>query len=52
VRVALDGDAATPTGDQGSHRLTSMLGADGLARIRAGAGVLEAGTEVDVEVVS
>ncbi len=52
VRVTLDADAATPTGDQGSHRLTSMLGADGLARIRAGAGVLAAGTEVDVEVVS
>jgi molybdopterin molybdotransferase len=52
VRVTLDGDAATPTGDQGSHRLTSMLGADGLARIKAGEGVLAAGTEVDVEVVS
>ncbi len=52
VRVTLDGDEATPTGDQGSHRLTSMLGADGLARIKAGEEVLPAGTEVDVELLT
>lgn len=52
VRVTLDGDRATPTGDQGSHRLTSMLGADGLARIGAGDGVVAAGAEVDVELLS
>jgi len=52
VRVTLDGELATPTGDQGSHRLTSMLGADGLARITAGDGVLGAGTEVDVELLA
>jgi len=51
VRVVLDAGGATPTGDQGSHRLTSMLGADGLARIRAGDGTLPAGTEVDVELL-
>jgi molybdopterin molybdotransferase len=52
VRITLDGDRATPTGDQGSHRLTSMLGAEGLARIKAGAQVLVAGTEVDVELLA
>src|SRR5439155_263897 len=41
VRVRLAGGAdgsltATPTGPQGSHVLTSMLGADGLALVEAG----------------
>ena len=48
----LDGDRATPTGPQGSHVLTSMLGADGLAIITAGDGVVEAGTQVPVELLS
>jgi molybdopterin molybdotransferase len=52
VRVRLDGDRATPTGPQGSHVLTSMLGADGLAIITAGDGVVEAGTQVPVELLS
>jgi len=52
VRITLDAGGATPTGDQGSHRLTSMLGADGLARIKPGAELLTAGTEVDVELVA
>jgi molybdopterin molybdotransferase len=53
VRVTLDADGrAVPTGPQGSHVLTSMLGADGLARIPAGEGDLPAGTEVDVERVA
>ena len=46
VRVRLSGDGAlqaTPTGPQGSHQLTSMLGADGLALIAAGDGELAAG---------
>ena len=52
VRVRLDGDSATPTGPQGSHVLTSMLGADGLAIITAGEGDVEAGTQVTVELLS
>lgn len=49
VRVRLDGDTATPTGPQGSHVVSSLLGADGLAIVPAGDGLLEAGTEVEVE---
>jgi molybdopterin molybdotransferase len=51
VRVHLDGDTATPTGPQGSHVLTSLLGADGLARVPAGEAPLPAGTSVDVFVL-
>jgi molybdopterin molybdotransferase len=51
IRVQLDGDLATPTGPQGSHVLTSLLGADGLARIPAGDAVLPAGSTVDVLVL-
>jgi molybdopterin molybdotransferase len=50
VRVSIaerdDGAVATPTGDQGSHRLSSMLGADALAMVPAGEG--EAG-EAELE---
>lgn len=53
VRVRLEpGDGAplaTPTGAQGSHRLSSMLGADALALIPAGEGELAAGALVAVE---
>ncbi len=49
VRVRLDGDAATPTGPQASHVLTSMLGADALALVPRGEGDLAAGAEVEVE---
>jgi molybdopterin molybdotransferase len=49
VRVRIDADgAATPTGPQGSHILTSLLGADGLAVIPRGEGELDAGTEIVV----
>ncbi|HEX6391395.1 MAG TPA: gephyrin-like molybdotransferase Glp [Solirubrobacteraceae bacterium] len=48
VRVTLEGDRATPTGPQGSHVLTSLLGADGLARVPAGEGELPAGSDIDV----
>jgi molybdopterin molybdotransferase len=49
VRVRIDADgAATPTGPQGSHILTSLLGADGLAVIPRGEGELAAGTEIVV----
>jgi molybdopterin molybdotransferase len=51
VRVTLSHGLATPTGPQGSHVLSSMLGAGGLAVIPAGAGSLEAGTEVVVELL-
>jgi len=49
VRVRIDEHgAATPTGPQGSHVLSSLLGADGLAVIPRGEGRLEAGAVVDV----
>ncbi len=55
VRVRLTaGDGgwrAEPTGPQGSHVLTSMLGADALAMIPRGEGEVNAGERVDVEVL-
>ena len=46
VRVGVeersDGVFATPTGAQGSHRLSSMLGADALAMVPAGEGEADA----------
>ena len=55
VRVRLrhgdDGLVAEPTGAQGSHMLTSMLGADGLALILHGDGELAAGERVEVELL-
>jgi molybdopterin molybdotransferase len=51
VRVRLEEGVATPTGDQASHRLSSMLGADALALVPRGAGPLPAGSEVDVEIL-
>jgi molybdopterin molybdotransferase len=52
VRVRLthadDGLHALTTGEQGSHMLTSMLGADGLALVAAGDGAVEAGERVEV----
>ena len=39
---------ATPTGAQGSHLLTSMLGADGLAIVPPGEGELPVGTVVEL----
>jgi molybdopterin molybdotransferase len=53
LRVRLDqrGETtfATPNGPQGSHVMTSLIGADALALIPAGEGVLEAGTRVALE---
>ena len=50
VRVTLalsdDGLRATPNGAQGSHILSSLLGADALAMIPQGEGTLSAGTTV------
>jgi molybdopterin molybdotransferase len=56
MRVRLefpDGPAlAFPTGAQGSHILTSLLGADALAIIPAGEGQLPAGTTVALEALA
>jgi molybdopterin molybdotransferase len=49
LRHAADGLHAEPTGNQQSHRLTSMLGADGLALIGVGEGSVAAGELVLVE---
>jgi molybdopterin molybdotransferase len=55
VRVRLvrgdDGLVAHPTGLQGSHMLTSMLGADGLALIAPGEGEAARGDRVEVELL-
>ena len=52
VRLRLEGSRllAMPTGPQGSHIQTSLIGCDGLARFAADLSVLEAGDEIDVEV--
>jgi molybdopterin molybdotransferase len=49
VRVRIEDAVATPTGPQGSHVLTSMLGADALAFVDRGEGEVPAGGEVPVE---
>jgi molybdopterin molybdotransferase len=50
VRVRLGGDGrARGTGPQGSHVLSSMLGADGLANVPRGEGELAAGNVVELE---
>ena len=51
IELGEDGWSAEPTGAQGSHILTSMLGADCLALIPAGAGPLRAGERVEVELI-
>jgi molybdopterin molybdotransferase len=55
VRVHLhsgdDGRHAYSTGPQGSHVLTSMLGADALALIAPGDGYAAAGERVEVELL-
>ena len=56
VRVRLQrGDGppvATPNGAQGSHVLTSLVGADALAMIPAGEGTLPSGTPVALEPIA
>jgi molybdopterin molybdotransferase len=56
VRCSLDlrddGWHARPTGPQGSHVLTSMLGADALAMIEAERGDVEAGERVELRLLS
>jgi molybdopterin molybdotransferase len=51
VRVTLRDGFATPTGPQGSHQLSSMLGADGFAIVTAGEGNALPGDPVVVELV-
>jgi molybdopterin molybdotransferase len=53
VRLSARGDGwhATTTGEQGSHMLTSMLGADGLALVAPGEGEAARGTRVEVELL-
>jgi molybdopterin molybdotransferase len=55
VRVRLsarhDGWHAASTGPQGSHILTSLLGADGLALVAPGEGEAARGTRVEVELL-
>jgi molybdopterin molybdotransferase len=46
-----DGFHVEPTKEQGSHVLTSMLGADALALVPAGEGSLAAGERVDAELL-
>ena len=46
-----DGWHATPTKDQGSHVLTSMLGADALAIIPTASGAVRAGERVEIELL-
>ena len=48
LRHADDGLHALTTGEQGSHMLSSMLGADGFALVAAGVGELAAGERVEV----
>jgi molybdopterin molybdotransferase len=53
VRLRADGDGwhARLTGGQDSHMLTSMLGADALARIASGEGDAPAGERVEIELL-
>lgn len=51
MELGEDGWSVEPTGAQGSHVLTSMLGADCLALIPAEAGSLPAGAPVEIEAI-
>jgi molybdopterin molybdotransferase len=51
LRAADDGWHAAPTGEQGSHVLTSMLRADALALVPSGEGELERGERVQIELL-
>lgn len=51
LRTSDTGWEATPTGPQGSHVLTSLVNADGLATVPAGDGDVPAGASVDVELL-
>jgi molybdopterin molybdotransferase len=51
LRAGTEGLVARPTGAQGSHVLTSMLGADALALIPASSDGVRAGDRVEVELL-
>lgn len=51
LRAAEDGWHVAPTKDQGSHVLTSMLGAEAFALVAAGNGTVEAGERIPVELL-
>jgi molybdopterin molybdotransferase len=51
LELRQDGWHARPTGEQASHILTSMLGADALALIPAASGPVKAGETVEVELL-
>ncbi|MGH2714230.1 MAG: molybdopterin-binding protein, partial [Thermoleophilaceae bacterium] len=51
IEATEDGWRARTTGPQGSHMLTSMLGASALARIAPGEGEVAAGERVEVELL-
>jgi molybdopterin molybdotransferase len=51
LEASTDGWRARTTGPQGSHMLTSMLGASALARIAPGEGEVAAGERVEVELL-
>jgi molybdopterin molybdotransferase len=51
MELGSDGWSVEPTGAQGSHILTSMLGADCLALIPAEAEALPAGARVEIELI-
>ena len=51
LRAGTGGWQVTPTGPQGSHQLTSMLGADALAIVAPGEGELAPGDPVEAELL-
>ena len=51
LELAAEGWRATPTKDQGSHVLTSMLGADALAYLPAEHGDFDGGERVEIELL-
>jgi molybdopterin molybdotransferase len=51
LRAEDDGWHVVPTKDQSSHVLTSMLGAEAFALVKAGEGKIEAGSRVEVELL-
>jgi len=51
LEARADGWHVEPTKEQGSHVLTSMLGAGAFALVEAGEGAVEAGSSVPIELL-